>query len=98
MEVDNIKKNNFFNLLKDKNPTHIEGKISNIKNDSINVLFNNYEVEVQRDNLTWGNKKNLNTLFKKNEIKQFKILDVDYSDYQINLTLLEDKDDPTIYN
>ncbi|MEL0080920.1 MAG: S1 RNA-binding domain-containing protein [bacterium] len=97
VEVDNIKKNNFFNLLKDKNPTHIEGKISNIKNDSIIVLFNNYEVEVQRDNLTWGNKKNLNTLFKKNEIKQFKILDVDYSDYQINLTLLEDKDDPTQY-
>ena len=57
VEVDNIKKNNFFNLLKDKNPTHIEGKISNIKNDSIIVLFNNYEVEVQRDNLTWGNKK-----------------------------------------
>ena len=97
VEVDNIIKNNFFNLLKDKNPTHIEGKISNIKNDSIIVLFNNYKVEVQRDNLTWGNKKNLNALFKKDEIKQFKILDIDYSDYQINLTLLEDKDDSTQY-
>ena len=96
VEVDNIKKNNFFNLLKDKNPTHIEGKISNIKNDSINVLFNNYEVEVQRDNLTWGNKKSKH-IVQENEIKQFKILDVDYSDYQINLTLLEDKDDPTQY-
>tara|TARA_B100002019_G_scaffold134138_1_gene115424 strand:+ start:1038 stop:2654 length:1617 start_codon:yes stop_codon:yes gene_type:complete len=97
VEVDNIKKNNFFNILKDKNPTHIEGKISNIKNDSIIVLFNKYEVEVQRDNLTWGNKKNLNTLFKKDEIRQFKILDLNCSDYQINLTLLEDKDDPTQY-
>ena len=97
VEVDNIKKNNFFNILKDKNPTHIEGKISNIKNDSIIVLFNKYKVEVQRDNLTWGNKKNLNTLFKKDEIRQFKILDLNCSDYQINLTLLEDKDDPTQY-
>ena len=97
VEVDNIKKNNFFNILKDKNPTHIEGKISNIKNDSIIVLFNKYKVEVQRDNLTWGNKKNLNTLFKKDEIRQFKILDLNCSDYQINLSLLEDKDDPTQY-
>lgn len=97
VEVDRLRKNDFFNLLKDKNPTHIEGKIINIKNNSIIVLISNYKVEVQRDNLTWGNKKNLNSLFKIDEIKEFKILDIDYSNYQINLTLLEDGNDPTKY-
>ena len=97
VEVDSLIKNNFFNLLKDKNPTHIEGKIINIKNNSIIVLISNYKIEVQRDNLTWGNKKNLNSLFKIDEIKEFKILDIDYSNYQINLTLLEDGNDPTKY-
>jgi ribosomal protein S1 len=97
VEVDNFKKNYFFNLLKDKNPTHIEGEIVNIKNNSIIVLISNYKVEIQRDNLTWGNKKNLNSLFKIGEVKEFKILDIDYSNHEINLTLLEDGNDPTKY-
>ncbi len=73
-KLKNTYKLKFLEYIENNNIKEISAKITEIKNNKIVVNFMNLEIDIDRENITYSNKKNLNNIFKKNSIHLFDLI------------------------
>ena len=64
-KLKNNHKQKFLEYIKNNDTKEISAKITEIKDSKIMINFMDLEIEVNRENITYSNKKNLNNIFKK---------------------------------
>ena len=90
LSVNKLKNNNkqkFLEYIKNNDTKEISAKITEIKDSKIVINFMDLELEVDRENITYSNKKNLNNIFKKNSIHIFKLVKSTHQNEIINLQI-----------
>jgi len=86
-KLKNNHKQKFLEYIKNNDTKEISAKITEIKDSKIVINFMDLELEVDRENITYSNKKNLNNIFKKNSIHIFNLVKSTHQNEIINLQI-----------